>query len=131
MNWKRILLFIGLTFVATLIAGFVPGLIRGFYNASGSAPPSWIVLLQGGLVPLAIFLVFVRLGRVQREQPWQHAALVWLGAVVLSFLNFLFGQPLSQFLIGIAISAIMAAAGMGFGLWRQPKPDRSTSEPAA
>lgn len=115
MNWTRVLLYTGLLYVATFLAGFVPGVIRGFYTASGSAPPSWLPLLQGGLSALALFLVFHRLGRVQRECPWTHAAAVWLGVVALLLLNVFLGQSVAQLLAGIVPSA-PAAAGMGMTL---------------
>lgn len=133
MNWKRIQLFIGLTLVALVIAAAVHGCVEGTAaGVSGGAAPNWTVQLDRGFVPLALFLVFFRLGRVQQERPWEHAALVWLGAFVLWFLgDFLYGVPLGQILIDIAVYTTGAVAGMGIGLWRQPKPDGVDSEPPA
>ena len=121
MNWGRVLRYIGLAFLATFIAGFIPGAIRGVYKATGSLPPDWTYLLQTVLGQVALFLVFVRFARIQHERTRAHAAFVLGGTLTISLLNLFLGQSLGEFFLGIVIAIAVASAGVEVGLRTRPE----------
>jgi len=116
MNLKRIVLWAGLAYLATFVAGFLPGMIRGVYAGGGGTVPEWTFILQALLVPAAMLIVFFRFARVQRERTVAHATAVWALLVVISVTNLVLGITLSAWLISIVFSGVVAVVGVALGL---------------
>jgi hypothetical protein len=117
MNWKRVINFTALLFVATGAAAFLFGAIRGFLQGIGRPPLSWLPLAQGVAVPLAAVCVFVALAKRQDEQVWKHGSAVVALAGFLSYpINvLLFGVTVPAWAVGIVIMFICLGVGIPIG----------------
>lgn len=114
LNWKRIFIFVFVLIAVTFVVGFTFGVVA----KSGRIAPESLVLLQGLLAFIAITLVFVALGFVQRVQPILHALIVAVLAWLVSFpLNVLYGkQPVLQWALGVVALLIFALIGSSIGM---------------
>lgn len=114
LNWKRILIFVFVLIVVTFAVGFTFGVVA----KSGRVAPESLLLLQGLLAFVAITLVFVALGFVQRVQPILHALIVAVLEWLVSFpLNVLYGkQPVLQWALGVIALLIFALIGSSIGM---------------
>jgi len=93
MNLKRIAIYVGLMFLATGIAGFVFGFIRGALKAEGIPIPFSFVVTQAVAVLTVSVLVFARLAIVQPARTFAHA---WTVALA----SWLVGFPVSVLIMG-------------------------------
>ena len=118
MNIRRICVFAVLEFLATALAAFPLGVIKGMCRASGEPVPTWVLPLQGLAVPFAAMMVFLFMGYVQRHQPFRHglivALLVWAVSMPINVLGF--GQPLWQWAVGIVLMVPICLIGIGLGI---------------
>ncbi len=120
LNWGRILLYVVFIIGATFIGGFIPGVIKGVYSASGDIAPSWVAVLQGILVPLFALVVYVRFARIQRDRLMAHVIAIWGLSSAASLLNLLLGLSVGLWAGGVIFSAIIALAGAGIGAKMRP-----------
>jgi len=117
MNWKRIIIYVGILFLATAVAAFPFGFIVGFLQAAGKVAPLWITLGQAVAISLTSILVFAHLAKRQREKTFLHAWCVGIGAWLISFpINVLFlRQPILVWIAGIILIAVTLLIGVLIG----------------
>ena len=85
MNWKRILIFVLINYLATAGAAFPFGFIEGFLTARQTPVPTWVPLSQELAVLVAAAIVFYLFSRRQRSRLWLHAFMVAVIGWLVSF----------------------------------------------
>lgn len=131
MNWKLIWKYTGLILAATFAAGFLFGLINGFYVNAGTLSPFGLVIFAGLANILITTIAFAKLSLKQRERTILHAiAVLLLCAIIPLPLNVgLFGQPLVEWAAANVILLVTAAFGICCGTFLRPrelKPEANT-----
>lgn len=116
MNWTRICRYTLLVVLATFLAGFVPGFMRGVYQTHNALPPAWVDALQSLLLPAAVLIVFLFLARAQSERTISHAMAVWALTTVVSTGNMALGVTPAEWAGAATYSAILAAIGTAIGM---------------
>ena len=131
MNWKRIITFAAILFVATAAAAFPFGFLRGFLNAVGHSPSSWLPFAQGVAVWLAGICVFAAFAKRQTLQVWQHGfvlvAVTWLVSYPINVL--LLGTTLIAWAESLVVLLIPLAIGIPIGR-RLAAEGKAAAEPA-
>jgi hypothetical protein len=128
MNWRRIVIFMLILFLATAAAAFPFGFIRGYAQASGRFVPSWVGVGQALVVPLAGAVVVALLAKRQITRPWEHAWAAVLGAWLLTLpINvMLLGQAPRQWLGGLIPSCLIVILGVPLGLYLRERRGSNT-----
>jgi hypothetical protein len=119
MNAKRIIVWSIWSYLATFIAGVIPGVVQGTYASAQLPDPAWIYPLQVLLFSGSVLVVFFLFARVQRERTVAHAVAVWvLVAVGSHILNVVLGLefPMEELIKTSVMSGLLAAMGVGAGL---------------
>jgi hypothetical protein len=90
MNWKRLAILSVTVFVATGVAAFPFGFIRGVLAARGERAPAIVDAAQGLAVPCVGDLVFAVFSFVHRVRTLEHvmlaAAVVWGGSSAVNYM---------------------------------------------
>jgi hypothetical protein len=118
MNFRRILAFVGILFVATAAAAFPFGFIRGHFLATGHSTPHWTIVGQALAVPLAAIAVIAALAKREVVRPWAHAWIVVIVAWLFSFpLNvMLLRQPWLAWLRDLIALCVMVSIAVPLGV---------------
>ena len=115
ISWKRILLFVLLTYVATFLAAFPFGFLEGYLTSRGDEVPSWLPAGMAVASLLSMLGVFTTLAFVQRSRTVVHvvavALLAWLTSYPVNVA--LIGQPAAEWAASGIIVALLAAVGLG------------------
>lgn len=130
MNWKLIWKYTGLIIAATLVVGFLFGLINGFYAGAGTPTPFGLVVFTGLANVTIITVGFAKLSIEQREHTILHALAVFLLCVLipLPFNVGLLGQPLVEWAAANVVLLVTAAVGIGCGTFLRPRQLKSEAE---
>ena len=128
MNWKRILIFIPILFLATAAAAFPFGRIHSFLSASNKPVPIWLPIGHGSAVLVAAIIVFLILAKKQENNTWLHAILVALFTWLVSFpINvLLIGQPILPWTISVVVLFIALSIGTPIGNYMRNKSSEQT-----
>jgi hypothetical protein len=136
LNWKRVAVFVGLLYCATLAAAFPFGFMVGIYIARGHPVPDWIPVGQPLALLCAGTAVFFCLARYQSERVWRHAVAVLLIGWLLAFgINVVvLGVRVRAWAMSLPLFAVPLVIGVSLGrLWRHhtdtadgPTPPRLT-----
>lgn len=119
MNWKRIMIYIGILFLSTILASLPFGVANGFFQAQGKAIPIWVKIGPAISVPCATLIVFLFLSRSQEENPWGHAVIVAILSWLISFpINVIgLGQPITTWVGTLIVISIALVTGTFLGMY--------------
>jgi len=130
MNWKKIIIYIGILFLATMLVAFPFGFIQGLFGITEGNALLLINLCQAIAVLAASIWVFAHLTLKLQEKIFLHALCVGVGSWLLSFpINVLvFGQAILFWGLGIVIIIFTLSIGILIGaIIKKKKPITSHS----
>ena len=117
MNWKKIFIYVGIFFLATMVAAFPFGVIQGLFNITEGQSLAWLNFGQAIAVLIASICVFAHLSIKLQEKVFLHALCVGIGGWLISFpINVLiFGQPMVNWIAGIIVILFTLSIGVVIG----------------
>ncbi len=117
MNWKIVLKYCIIFFIATATATFPFGFIQGLLAHSEHANPIWLVAMMSLSSLIVSIIVFARLAYIQRVEPLYHALMVGFLSWVISYpINVVFmQQPIRTWILGIVVILVTIGVGVTIG----------------
>jgi hypothetical protein len=112
LDWKRVAIDAITVFIASVVAGFVVGIIAGSVGVQAESAALALVALNS----LAIIGAFAYCSARIKEKPWKHLVVVALVVWVISLIQPLLGfVSYSQWVASIVIIFILMLIGGGIG----------------